>query len=82
MEETPTISGRTRIKLLYQPIHCFSCHLSCHIPDDEDDETVDVMPGLKGRYRYDSSSDEDNPKSTKTEQNPTLINRGAAAAFN
>lgn len=50
--------------------------------NDEADETVDEMSGLQGRYRSDSSSDNDNPKSTKTKQNPTSINRGAAAAFN
>ena len=37
------------------------------------------MPGLQERYRSDSSSDDNNPKSTKTKQNPTPINQGVAA---
>ena len=48
--------------------------------DDEDDETIGDMPGLKGQDRL--VNNDDDPKETKTKKNPTSINRGAAAESN
>ena len=40
------------------------------------------MPGLQKRDRYDSYSDVDDPRETKTKNNPMSINRGAAGKSN
>ena len=47
--------------------------------DDEDDESMEDLPGLQDPYNI---SDNDNPKSSKTKQNSMSINQRAAAASN
>ena len=60
------------------------CNSNKDRTDDEDDGTIDNMLGLWERDRYDSCSDNGDPKETKTKtkNNPTSINRGVAAKSN